>query len=183
MGVQRLLCMRYRAALLLKIFVEAVPPPANFVKLNSDAALASSRSLVGVGLVLRDDNGRVVGSSGQCFGRSLPPLAAEGEAVLRGLKFALDVGVSSIVVESDASSLVDLINGKIVASSKIDLVMDEIQSLCSNFQNCSFIFGSRKVNWVAHNLAKFALSFVSDFFLVDDVPSLEESFVRDDRPE
>ncbi|KAL5751754.1 hypothetical protein ACOSQ2_022261 [Xanthoceras sorbifolium] len=148
MGVQRLLCMRYGAALLLKIFVEAVkaaaapcsasvtsgpvkwqPPPTNFVKLNSDTALASSRSLVGVCLSLRDDKGWVVGSSGQCFGGTLPPLATEGEAVLRGLKFALDVGVSSIVVKSDASSLVDLINVKMVASSEISLVVDEIQSL------------------------------------------------------
>ncbi|KAL5746260.1 hypothetical protein ACOSP7_027406 [Xanthoceras sorbifolium] len=149
------LCMHYGADPLSKIFAEAVqaadvhhpaslsssavkwqPPPAGCVKLNSDAALDGSRSLVDVRLVLRD----------QHFGRSLSPLAAEGEAVLKGLKFALDIGILSIVVESDASSLVNLINGKVVALSEIGLVVTEIQNLCSNFQNCSFIFGSMKVN-------------------------------------
>ncbi|KAL5785328.1 hypothetical protein ACOSQ2_007720 [Xanthoceras sorbifolium] len=100
------------------------PPLAGCAKHNSDTALDSSRSLVGVGLVLRDVEGRVLGSSWQ------------REAVLGGLKFALDIGVSSIVVESNASSLVDLINGKVVAFHEIGVVMDEIQSLCSNFQSC-----------------------------------------------
>ncbi|KAL5818099.1 hypothetical protein ACOSQ3_026477 [Xanthoceras sorbifolium] len=159
------------------------PPPVSFVKMNTDVALSSSRSLVEIGIVLRDDKGLILGSSGQCFGGYLSHIVIEGKAVLRGLKFAIDVGIAFLIMESNTSSLIGLINGKLVASSKIGLIVKEIQSLCFQFQHCSFFFGSRKVNWVAHTLAKLALSSVSDFFLIDVVPLLVELFVQDDRPE
>ncbi|KAL5819458.1 hypothetical protein ACOSQ4_023300 [Xanthoceras sorbifolium] len=121
-------------------------PSPGVVKLNLNVALDSSRSLVGVRLVLRDDERRVLGSSWQCFSGNLFPLDAEGATVLRGLQFALDVGVSFIVVESDASSLVGFINDNVMSFSEIGLVVVEIQKLCLNFQNYLVIFGAMKVN-------------------------------------
>ncbi|KAL5821686.1 hypothetical protein ACOSQ3_023568 [Xanthoceras sorbifolium] len=156
-------CMVYKAAPLSKLFAEVMQtllltlllllqvllsssPRVGFVKLNSDVALDSSCSLVGIGLVLRNGVGLVFGSSWQWFGSNLSSQAAEGEDVLRCLQFALDVGVSSVIVESDASSLVDLINGKVVVFSEISLVVAEIQTLCLNFHSCLVVFGSKKVN-------------------------------------
>ncbi|KAL5752784.1 hypothetical protein ACOSQ2_023291 [Xanthoceras sorbifolium] len=156
------LSVRYGVVPLLKIFAEA--------GLNLNVALDSSRSLVGVRLVLRDDERRVLGSSWQCFSGNLFPLDAEGATVLRGLQFALDVGVSFIVVESDASSLVGFINDKVMSFSEIGLVVVEIQKLCLNFQNYLVIFGAMKVNWIAHSLTKLALVSVSDSFFIDANP-------------
>ncbi|KAL5830291.1 hypothetical protein ACOSQ3_019759 [Xanthoceras sorbifolium] len=87
------------------------PLPTGVVKLNVDAVLCEARGLVGIGFVLRDEEGQVFGSSWQQFGGGLSPVAAEAAAMVTGLRFALDVGVTSIVLESKSSSLVGLVLG------------------------------------------------------------------------
>ncbi|KAH7554594.1 hypothetical protein JRO89_XS12G0242500 [Xanthoceras sorbifolium] len=61
------------------------------VKLNVDAALCEASGLVGIGLVLRDE---------------------EAAAMVKGLRFARDVRVSLIIPESDSSSFVGLVFGQ-----------------------------------------------------------------------
>ncbi|KAL5831871.1 hypothetical protein ACOSQ4_017225 [Xanthoceras sorbifolium] len=102
--------------------------------------------------------------------------------MVRGLKFARDVGASSIVLESDCSSLVGLVRGQVVDFSQIGLVVEEIQHISLHFNCFSVVFGSRKVNCVVHTLAKLALVSVGDSFLIDFVPPSVESFILADLP-
>ncbi|KAL5789443.1 hypothetical protein ACOSQ2_004331 [Xanthoceras sorbifolium] len=103
--------------------------------------------------------------------------------MVRELWFALDVGVSSIILEFDSCSLVELVLGNMVDCSEIGLVVEEIQHLCMNFSSYSMVFGYRKVNWVAHGLAKLALASVGDSFFIDSVSPFVASFVLDNLPE
>ncbi|KAL5834915.1 hypothetical protein ACOSQ4_014412 [Xanthoceras sorbifolium] len=103
--------------------------------------------------------------------------------MVRGLKFARDVGASSIILESDYSSLVGLVCSLVVDFSEIGLVVEEIQHLSLQFSCFSMAFGSRKVNCVAHALAKLTSASVGDSFLIDSVPPSVESFVLADLPE
>ncbi|KAL5787121.1 hypothetical protein ACOSP7_004070 [Xanthoceras sorbifolium] len=96
--------------------------------------------------------------------------------------FALDVGVSSIILESDSCSLVKLVLGNMVDCLEIGLVVEEIQHLCMNFSRYSVVFGSRKVNWVTHGLAKLALTSIGDSFFIDSVSPSVASFVLDNLP-
>ncbi|KAL5790346.1 hypothetical protein ACOSQ2_005234 [Xanthoceras sorbifolium] len=100
--------------------------------------------------------------------------------MVRGLRFARVVGVSSIVLDSYSSSLVGLVLGHVVDCSEIGLVVEEIQHLYLNFNCFSVVFGSKKFNWVAHGLAKLTLASIGDSFLIDFVPSSMESFVLTD---
>ncbi|KAL5831922.1 hypothetical protein ACOSQ4_017276 [Xanthoceras sorbifolium] len=95
----------------------------------------------------------------------------------------MDVGFSSIILESDSSSLVGLVLGNMVDYLEIGLVVAEIQHLCLNFSWFSVVFRSRKVDWVAHDLAKLALVSVGDSFLIDFVPLFVELFDLNDLPE
>ncbi|KAH7570019.1 hypothetical protein JRO89_XS05G0033100 [Xanthoceras sorbifolium] len=82
------------------------PPAAGLWKINTDAALDLDRGLVGIGVVVRDHQGLVCGSSAQCIRAHFSPLVAEGTALLRGLLFAVDLGVPLASVESDSAVLV-----------------------------------------------------------------------------
>ncbi|KAL5748347.1 hypothetical protein ACOSQ2_025644 [Xanthoceras sorbifolium] len=103
--------------------------------------------------------------------------------MVRGLRFARDVGASSIVLESDCNSLVGLVLGHVMDFLEIGLVVEEIQHISLNFNCFSVVFGYRKVNLVAHILAKLALISISDLFLIDFVPPSVESFVLTNLPE
>ncbi|KAL5826304.1 hypothetical protein ACOSQ4_018101 [Xanthoceras sorbifolium] len=98
------------------------PPAAGLWKINTDAALDLDRGLVGIGVVVRDHQGLVCGSCAQCIRAHFSPLVAEGTALLRGLLFAVDLGVPLASVESDSAVL----------------FLDRILVLCCMIFSCFF---------------------------------------------
>ncbi|KAL5801319.1 hypothetical protein ACOSQ3_032951 [Xanthoceras sorbifolium] len=133
-------------------------------------------------MVVRDHLGAVLGSSWQRLCASLSPPIAEAVAILRGLVFAAELGVRIGVIESDAASVVKLINGDLVSNSEIGIVIHDIKRVLSNFHGAIVDFVPRLANTVTHGLAKLALVSVSDCFLVDDIPPCVESCVLADMP-
>ncbi|KAL5742092.1 hypothetical protein ACOSP7_028824 [Xanthoceras sorbifolium] len=140
----KLLCMHYGAqanssspclpATSVQI-VKWQPPLAGLVKLNIDVALdIENNSMIGVGVVLRDHKGQVLGFSWQRFRGCFSPQVAEALAMLRGLHFALELGINPCIVESDASNVVELVNGHKVSLSEISLIV-EIQNLLARCPN------------------------------------------------
>ncbi|KAL5740749.1 hypothetical protein ACOSQ2_029929 [Xanthoceras sorbifolium] len=63
------------------------PPAVGVLKLNVDAGVRFSAGLMGIGLVVRDWQGVVLGSSAQICRAALSPLLAEATALLRGLQY------------------------------------------------------------------------------------------------
>ncbi|KAL5737904.1 hypothetical protein ACOSP7_030665 [Xanthoceras sorbifolium] len=112
-------------------------PTMGLVKMNCDAAIDEGRQLIGFGVILRDHAGRVLCSSWQRVFAGCSPAIVEASAIFKGLHFALDIGVSLGLIESDASSVVDLINSPTVSFADIALVILDIKSLLVNFPNCS----------------------------------------------
>ncbi|KAL5834631.1 hypothetical protein ACOSQ4_014128 [Xanthoceras sorbifolium] len=111
------------------------PPPVHGSwKINTDAAVDSTRGLVGV-------------------------------ALLRGLWFAVDLGVPSAVVESDAAVVVDCVKAGVVLGSNFGLVLHDIFLVLEQGIFSSVGFAPRECNKAAHALAKLALSLSSDLFL------------------
>ncbi|KAL5861499.1 hypothetical protein ACOSQ3_002810 [Xanthoceras sorbifolium] len=80
------------------------------VKMNVDASLDLDRLLVGVGVVICNHSGLVLGSSWQSVSAVFSPAIAEVMAPHRGLIFASELGVMLNFVESDSSTVVDLVN-------------------------------------------------------------------------
>ncbi|KAL5852571.1 hypothetical protein ACOSQ3_007689 [Xanthoceras sorbifolium] len=158
------------------------PPTLGLVQMNCDATIDEGRKLVGLGVVLRDHFGRVLGSSWQRMAVGFSPAIAEATAIFRGLRFALDLGVSLSLVESDASSVVGLINGSADSSTDIGLVILDIKRCLVEFPNCSISFVPRAANSVTHSLAKLALSSCEYGFFIDVVAPCVESLILADLP-
>ncbi|KAL5756754.1 hypothetical protein ACOSP7_021184 [Xanthoceras sorbifolium] len=124
-----------------------------------DAGIDESLQRPGIGIVIRDCHGLVMASCAQGLDSLLSPPIAEALAILRCLKLAIETGLLAICVESDAHA--ELVERTDVAS---------------------LAFVSRKANQVAHWLAKFGLSFINEFVLLEDCPLCVESLVLDDCP-
>ncbi|KAL5777552.1 hypothetical protein ACOSP7_010478 [Xanthoceras sorbifolium] len=148
--------------------------------MNCDVALNEVSQLVGLGVVLRDHLGQVLGSSRQRVPAGFSPAIAEATAIFRGLRFALDIGVTLSLVESDASLAVGLINGSADTSANIGLVILDIKRCLFEFLNCQISFVPRAANFVAHRLVKFTLFSCEYDFLIDAVLPCMESLILTD---
>ncbi|KAK2659970.1 hypothetical protein Ddye_006503 [Dipteronia dyeriana] len=71
-------------------------------KINNDAVIQGDRNQVGIGIVVRDSYGYVMGASTQKIAVQFSPPITEATSILRGLRFAVKSGFSTTVLESDA---------------------------------------------------------------------------------
>ncbi|KAL5861659.1 hypothetical protein ACOSQ4_002955 [Xanthoceras sorbifolium] len=85
-------------------------PAVNCFKMNVDASLDSARQLVGIKVVIRNHFSLVLGSLWQRIFTAYSPTIAEAVVLHRGLNFASEFGVMLHFVESDSSTMVDLVN-------------------------------------------------------------------------
>ncbi|KAF5471964.1 hypothetical protein F2P56_008721 [Juglans regia] len=78
------------------------PPPIPFYKLNWDAAVDKIRAKVGIGIVVRDCEGRIIATMRRK--QSLLPLPSLAEAYgpLLAVEFALDLGLTKTIFEGDS---------------------------------------------------------------------------------
>ncbi|KAI9181833.1 hypothetical protein LWI28_019111 [Acer negundo] len=81
------------------------PPPENLYKINTDVALDVERQIVGVGVVVRDHRGQVMGVSSQHLEVNFNPGVAQAIALFRGIAFAEEAGLVLAVIESDVYTL------------------------------------------------------------------------------
>ncbi|KAL5757849.1 hypothetical protein ACOSP7_020460 [Xanthoceras sorbifolium] len=77
------------------------------------------------------------------------PLLAEAVAILHGVRLALDLGLSHLLVESDAMGVINVLKGGVAPSSDLGLIISDIFFVCSSLNVLRFSFISRKENSVA----------------------------------
>ena len=78
-----------------------IPPPSNVFKVNVDAAVFTSQRAVGVGVIIKDDKGRIEAAISKKINASLGAVEAEAMAHEVGLVFARDIGIHNIIMEGD----------------------------------------------------------------------------------
>ena len=78
------------------------PPVSGVFKANVDGAVFNDLSSAGIGVVLRDDKGRVAGALSQKIYAPLGPLGAEAKAMEAAVFFARDTGIQDIEFEGDS---------------------------------------------------------------------------------
>ena len=113
------------------------PPQRGYFKVNVDAATNSEKQISGLGAVIRDENGNVIAAAikvSRFYGEAA---YAEAEAIDWGLQIANRASLSSLVVESDAQEVVQLVNNNQGCRSEIYWIISEVQSLLKNFDSIS----------------------------------------------
>ena len=86
------------------------PSPDGFVAISVDAAVSVASQRCGVGGVVRTASGAVLSAFAYPVERGFSPLVAELWAILRGVELARDRGFIRVVVQSDCSKAISLIN-------------------------------------------------------------------------
>ncbi|KAE8659133.1 Mannose-P-dolichol utilization defect 1 protein [Hibiscus syriacus] len=133
------------------------PPPEGFLKVNVDGAMVKDWDKGGIGGLIRDGSGLVLGSFSEKVGGG-PPLLAELLAIKRGLILIEEVEIDfyskqRFILESDSSNALKWINNPILSSTLFQSLVTDIASTVE-MKGIITRHISRAANWEADELAK-----------------------------
>ncbi|XP_065630205.1 uncharacterized protein LOC136067819 [Quercus suber] len=83
-----------------------IPPPQNCYKINVDRAVFATHKMAGVGILIQDANGKVIGACSKKIMAPLGAIKAEAKAFEIGLQFTKDLLIQDFVLEGDSLILV-----------------------------------------------------------------------------
>ncbi|KAF5465338.1 hypothetical protein F2P56_015356 [Juglans regia] len=146
------------------------PPPFLFYKFNWDAAVDKIRAKVGIGIVVRDCEGRIIAIMRRK--QSLLPLPALAEAfgALIAVNFALDLGLTKTIFEGDSLQTVQALKQEEDQLSSFGMYVSEAKMKLSNFESWNVTHIKRSGNVMAHVLAQDALVISDVIVTMEDIP-------------
>ncbi|KAL5560825.1 hypothetical protein UlMin_037036 [Ulmus minor] len=133
-------------------------PIFGWVKVNSDAAWCSKQKKFGMGAIIRDFTGKVLGSVATPILASVSVAVAEAWAIERGAALAKQLGFPAVVLESDCLAVTKALDLRTANMAEINYVFESIYEICNDFNLYKFSHTPRMGNQVAHSLARLALS-------------------------
>ena len=79
-----------------------IPPPEYVFKINVDGAVFANQKAVGVGVIIRDEKGRLEAAMSKKIPVPLDAVEAEAVVYEQGLMFARDIGIHNFIIEGDS---------------------------------------------------------------------------------
>ncbi|KAL9441066.1 hypothetical protein AB3S75_019689 [Citrus x aurantiifolia] len=146
------------------------PPPQGWLKLNVDAATDSKTSRAGLGAIIRDSSGKCMAAGIKAVNFNGGVSIVEAEAAEWGVQIAQQMGMQSIILETDSQEAADLINNRERNLTEIGWTISEIQSLKKTFSSFETNYVPRACNISAHLLAKVALEKLESFVWMKNFP-------------
>ena len=128
----------------------------DFYKANFDAALFDNSNMAGIGVVIRDCNGNIIGALSQ---KSLPQSIEHAEALVASwaVAFARELSLFKVIFEGDCRRIIKAINTKEPCHTLFGHIIEEIWSLTPSLMTCNFQHVKREGNNLAHVLARRAV--------------------------
>ncbi|KAM7514747.1 hypothetical protein LguiA_004330 [Lonicera macranthoides] len=150
------------------------------VKINVDTAFNPISGWFGVGVICRDERGRVIGATAIPVPACLGVVEAEALAVLEGLRFASLLGLQSVKINSDSLRVVNMVLSKIPPGSDAGVFILDFLDLAKSFSEVSCSHVLRSANEAANSLAAFAIRADSRLSWGSDVPDWLSDLVLHD---
>ena len=109
------------------------PPTQGMVKINCDGATFRDQKKSGIGVVIRDNNGMVLGSMSKQLPQLYSALEVEAMAASTTLLFASQLSFHRAVLESDSLTLATTLRNNSTFLSPDGLLMEDIKFYASFF--------------------------------------------------
>ncbi|XP_023908714.1 uncharacterized protein LOC112020383 [Quercus suber] len=86
------------------------PPPLSSLKVNFDEATFKDIGKAGLGVVIRNGHGQVLASLSEQIHLPFSSDMVEALAAARATSFALEIGLSSFILEGNAQAVIKILN-------------------------------------------------------------------------
>ncbi|XP_030969685.1 uncharacterized protein LOC115989962 [Quercus lobata] len=98
-------------------------PREGWYKANVDGAVFKESSSCGIGVVIRNDQGQIMGAMSKKLNFPLGAVEVEAKAFEEGLLLAGDLGLKKIILEGDAQLVANALLGKCLPPSSIKMMI------------------------------------------------------------
>jgi ribonuclease HI len=155
-------------------------PAEGEVKLNIDGAFMVCTAHGGIGVIARRFDGSTIFSACRSVRPCSSALEAELLACLDGIRFAMDMGLQHVTVETDCQELVTLATSKDRDGSSLGHLVEDLRELLSADAVVGIVKIPRVCNSSSHELARFGmLNHRTQFWLGDGPDDLRDVILRD----
>ena len=144
-------------------------PSPGMLKCNVDATIFSKHQTIGLGVILRNEFGSVVGCYSKVVNGVSSPKEAEALGLREAARWLLELRVSNVIVELDAKGVYDVFYSKALDRSEFGMLIQDCRSLFLD-QSFTLYHVKRQANAAADALAKATSSFASPSFWRDASP-------------
>ncbi|CAN6541494.1 unnamed protein product [Malus baccata var. baccata] len=138
-------------------------PKFGTFKLNTDASWCSASFRAGAGWVIRDFAGILHAAGGSGTSSFHCATAAEAHAIRTGLQYCSDYGFENVFVETDAKTVILMINKGTAPNCSFECILGDIEVLTRRLTSVTFGFVNRGRNRAAHSVAKFVFKKGKEF--------------------
>lgn len=136
-------------------------PPERWIKINTDAACNQNMGRMGVGCIIRDDQGRFIRARSKVVQGRVQPREVEAMGLREALSWVKEWRSSKCVFECDSKQVVDAIKTP-AGRSYFDTIIGDCKDILKHFTDVLAVFVPRSANMIAHLLAK-ATYYMSDY--------------------
>nr|XP_023872391.1 uncharacterized protein LOC111985003 [Quercus suber] len=146
------------------------PPRKGWYKINLDGAVFNESGSCGVGVVIRNENGCLMGAMSKRCKLPLKALETEALAVQEGIGLAWDLGLKKIEIESDSQLVVSALTKADSVPWSISKVIEGVRLSLRCFKAWKVTHTCREANAAAHQLARKASAVFDCNIWVEDIP-------------
>ncbi|XP_075633831.1 uncharacterized protein LOC142606351 [Castanea sativa] len=156
------------------------PPPPGWYKTNVNGAVFTDRRQCGIGVVVWNDKGQIMGALSKALPYPLGALEAKAKAAEIGITFSWELGLRELILEGDSQTVVNAIASHDPGPVQIQHTVNGIKSWESQFRAWKTSFTRREGNEAAHLMAKHAKQISECSIWVEDTPPIIASQILND---
>ena len=155
-------------------------PPRGRLKINVDGSWRSDVDQGGIGVAIRDENGRCIAALSWSLAHVSSAIHAEAEACRTGLLIATQQRWDGLILETDCSLLATTLASVGEDFSHIGRIVGDCKELMHSFNSIEIRHIYREADCVAHRLAHIASFSISNCIWFEDTPSIIEDVLFED---
>ncbi|GMN26456.1 hypothetical protein TIFTF001_001317 [Ficus carica] len=131
-----------------------LPPQPGYLKLHVNASVSPGSDHIGIGAVIHDEKGLILGAVAKSVEGTFSPFLAECIALREGLMIAKELESVTLVVETDAINVVSTVSDNQELSVE-GSILEDVKQLLVQVRSTGVYHIRRSANHVAHLLARF----------------------------
>ena len=141
-----------------------LPPLVNLVKINFDGPVFSKENILGISMVVKDENGFVLGSCSKHLSQAYNAMETKAMVAATTLVFASKLGIRQAILEGDSMAVIKALKEVEYPLSPSGLLLEDVRMFSQRFDTMLYSHTKREGNSETHSLARHAIS-IPDFLV------------------